>query len=85
MYYEVRMKVGFYCETRMVKCMTMIDIVEAEDMVGACKGACRIQASLLNELCNEEKGYTHGFEELVEFQDVDDISVEISAIVPCIR
>ena len=80
--YEVRMKATFYFEGKMVKSITMIDIVEAMDMVGASKEACRISASLQTEFSNEEKGYTYGYEELVEFNDVDEVSIDISAIVP---
>ena len=80
--YEVRMKVAFYFKGKTVKFITMIDIVEAEEIIGASKEACRIAASLRAELTNEEKGYTYGYEELVEFNDVDEISIDISAIVP---
>jgi len=80
--YEVRMKATFYFEEQTVKSLTLIDTVLGEDMVEATKNACRIQAALTNELCNEEKGYTYGYEELVNFADVDEVSVEISAIVP---
>ena len=80
--YEVRMKVTFYNEGKTIKNLTMIDIVEAEDITGASKEACRRAASLRVELTNEEKGYTYGYEELVEFNDVDEVSIDISAIVP---
>ena len=80
--YEVRMKATFYYDGKTVKNLTMIDIVEALDMVGACKAACRIQAALSSEFTDEEKGFTYGYEELVNHKDVDDLEVEISAIVP---
>lgn len=80
--YEVRMRATFYWEGKIAKSMTMIDTVTGETMVEAMKKACRIQASISAELMNNDKGYTYGYEELVNFLDVDDLIVEISAIVP---
>lgn len=80
--YEVRMKATFYFEGKTVKTITMIDIVKAETMVGASKEACRIQSALTCEFINDEKGCTYGYEELVNHADVDEVEVEISAIVP---
>jgi len=70
------MKATFYYEEKIVKSITLIDILDAEDMVDACNKAVDLVSNVGAEF------NTNNLERLYDYKDIDDSYVEISAIVP---
>jgi len=80
--YEARMKVSFYLESKTVKTLTLIGIVEAEDTIKAIKEVNTLMANLRRELQPDPDVNSYSFDELINYLDVDGVIVEVSAIVP---
>jgi len=53
-----------------------------EDTLKAVKEANRLVANLRCELQPNEKANSYNFDELINFEDIDNVIVEVSAIVP---
>lgn len=79
--YEARMKATFYFERKIVKTLTLIDVVEAEDMMKALEKTDVLLANLRGKLFSHAEN-NRELQEIIAYLDVDDIEVELSAIVP---
>jgi len=79
--YEARIKATFYFKNKLVKALTLIDIIEAEGIVEACKLVDALMANLRCAFSSQEKRSPE-YDELLSYREVDDIEVEVSAIVP---
>ena len=80
--YEVRMKATFYNDGKIVKTLTMIDIVEGQDMTMALKQASNLVEELVTSFMDNNGPYQDTYEKILRYIEVDDIDVEVSAIVP---
>ena len=78
--YEVRMKATFYYARKVVNTLTMIDYVEAENMNCALEKVSLLKQDLLSEF-DFELVKPSVYDELNNFQDIDNVEIDVSAIV----
>jgi len=76
------MKATFYSDGKIVKTLTMIDIVEGQDMTMALKQASNLVEELVTSFMDNNGPYQDTYEKILRYIEVDDIDVEVSAIVP---
>lgn len=78
--YEVRLKVVFFYLASIVKKLTLIDCIEAEDIIQAIKKSNTLVANLRCEIQASVDDRGQMYDELVNFEDIDDYDIEVSAI-----
>ena len=78
--YEVRMKATFFYAGKIVNTLTLIDYVEAENMNGALEKISTLKQNLLLEF-DFELVKPSVYDELNNLQEVDDMKIDVSAIV----
>ena len=78
--YEVRMKVTFYYAGKIVNTLTMIEYVEAENMNCTLEKVSILKQNLLSEF-DFELVKPSVYDELNNLQEVDDMKIDVSAIV----